>query len=160
MQTETEEQHIKQHRKKHVPQQQPHQQQQQQAVPFELSPIPRPGALFATSTPTLAEEIPGGKIPGSQPGAAAADPTLPSPASAVASLTRDLEQSLSLQLAMRGQFVVKPQVTCDRHYRKLSARVGPLNGSTHQCSSSGYMSSTLVGDSVALLKITQISTKK
>jgi hypothetical protein len=38
------------------------------------------------------------------------DPSLPSPASTVASLTRDLEQTLSLQSAMRGQFVVKPQV--------------------------------------------------
>lgn len=38
---------------------------------------------------------------------------LPSPASAVASLTRDLESTLhtlDLQAAMRGQYVVKPQV--------------------------------------------------
>ena len=37
---------------------------------------------------------------------------LPSPASTVASLTRDLEDTLTLDLqaAMRGQYVVKPQV--------------------------------------------------
>ena len=88
--------------------------QEQQTVPFELSPIPRPDTLFTTSTPTLTVE---GLSPDSgrshqlNPGPSSVDPTLPSPASAVASLTRDLEQSLSLQSAMRGQFVVKPQVT-------------------------------------------------
>ena len=41
------------------------------------------------------------------------DDPLPSPASTVASLTRELEdtlQTLDLQAAMRGQYVVKPQV--------------------------------------------------
>ena len=113
-------QHETEQQRRRLP---PHQRQQQQTAPFELSPILRPDTLFTTSTPTLAEEEAhhvagheGRQQPGSQliPGdhaAASADPTLPSPASAVASLTRDLEQSLSLQSAMRGQFVVKPQVT-------------------------------------------------
>ena len=109
-------------RRHHREQQQQHQAQQQAAaaVPFELSPIPRPETLFTTSTPTLHEaqqlEVntrsgrgqTGGQLTVPE---SVADPTLPSPASAVASLTRDLEQSLSLQSAMRGQFVVKPQVT-------------------------------------------------
>ena len=94
------------------------------AAPFELSPIPRPETLFTTSTPTLNQEDhqqevntrsgrgqTGGHNQLTVPEGSAVDPTLPSPASAVASLTRDLEQSLSLQSAMRGQFVVKPQVT-------------------------------------------------
>lgn len=41
------------------------------------------------------------------------DNPLPSPASTVASLTRELEdtlQTLDLRAAMRGQYVVKPQV--------------------------------------------------
>ena len=41
------------------------------------------------------------------------DHPLPSPASTVASLTRELEDTLTLDLqaAMRGQYVVKPQVS-------------------------------------------------
>ena len=112
--------HEKEHFKRHQHETEQHRRRHQQAAPFELSPIPRPDTLFATSTPTLAEEAhhvaaheSGSQLmPGDHAAAAAsADPTLPSPASAVASLTRDLEQSLSLQSAMRGQFVVKPQVT-------------------------------------------------
>ena len=131
MQTFHEKEHFKRHQLETEQQQQrrlppPH---QQQTVPFELSPIPRPDTLFTTSTPTLAEGAhnvahegrqPGIQVPGDRGHAAAAasvDPTLPSPASAVASLTRDLEQTLSLQSAMRGQFVVKPQVTRARSVR-------------------------------------------
>ena len=115
--------HEKERNRRHQHEQQQHQAQQQQgaaAAPFELSPIPRPETLFTTSTPTLHEDQQhevntrsgrgqtGGQLTVPE---SVADPTLPSPASAVASLTRDLEQSLSLQSAMRGQFVVKPQVT-------------------------------------------------
>lgn len=35
---------------------------------------------------------------------------LPSPASTIESLTRELEHSLDINSAIRGQFVVKPQV--------------------------------------------------
>jgi hypothetical protein len=35
---------------------------------------------------------------------------LPSPASAIASLAREFEQSLDLRAATKGQYVVKPQV--------------------------------------------------
>lgn len=53
-------------------------------------------SLFSTSTPRFLHDDP-----------------FPSPDSTVASLTRELEdtlQTLDLQAAMRGQFVVKPQV--------------------------------------------------
>ena len=111
-------------RRHHHDQQHQVQQQASVAAPFELSPIPRPETLFTTSTPTLNQEEAaqqevstrsgrgqtGGHHQLTVPEVSSVDPTLPSPASAVASLTRDLEQSLSLQSAMRGQFVVKPQV--------------------------------------------------
>lgn len=46
---------------------------------------------------------------------------LPSPASTVASLTRDLEDTLTLDLqaAMRGQYVVKPQVSLFKKLLKI-----------------------------------------
>ena len=47
----------------------------------------------------------------SQQGGAGCDP-LPSPQTAIDSLTRDLESKLDLQAALSGQFVVKPQVIC------------------------------------------------
>ena len=51
------------------------------------------------------------------------DEPLPSPASTVASLTRELEdtlQTLDLQAAMRGHYVVKPQVNItDRSIRQV-----------------------------------------
>ena len=58
--------------------------------------------VFSTSTPT--------SRPTNEP---EFDDTLPSPASTVASVTRELEdtlQTLDLHTAMRGQYVVKPQV--------------------------------------------------
>jgi hypothetical protein len=61
--------------------------------------IDRPTTTNLTSTPRMHEF----------------DDPLPSPASTVASLTRELEdtlQTLDLQAAMKGQFVVKPQVFC------------------------------------------------
>ena len=48
---------------------------------------------------------------------------LPSPASAVASLTRDLETTLDLQAAVRGQYVVKPQVV---HFVNIFFGDGPF----------------------------------
>ena len=58
--------------------------------------------VFSTSTPT--------SRPTNEP---EFDDSLPSPASTVASVTRELEdtlQTLDLHTAMRGQYVVKPQV--------------------------------------------------
>lgn len=53
--------------------------------------------------------------------------SLPSPSSTIESLTREFEHSLDIHSAIKGQYVVKPQVSRSSDYsRKLLTNYSPL----------------------------------
>ena len=67
------------------------------------------------SSPTSVFNVHGHPTTTSTPRLHESDHPIPSPASTVASLTRDLEDTLhnlDLEAAQRGLYVVKPQVLC------------------------------------------------
>jgi hypothetical protein len=49
-----------------------------------------------------------------------AEGPLPSPASAIASLAREIEHCLDLKAATKGQYVVKPQVSFISYFPSIS----------------------------------------